>query len=93
MKDISILENQVLGMVNGSNGKLKALKKRGPYPLKDDVYELADENHISIADALDWFELHKSRNFKTEDGKEIKNWKGACTNWCKLRERKRKGGN
>lgn len=92
MKDISVLECSLLGSIKSSNGKMQATKTNWQHPKKDDVYELADENNLSIADALEWFELHRSRNFKTEDGKEIKNWKGACTNWCRLRERKRNGG-
>lgn len=93
MKDISILENQVLGIIDRTNGKFQTNKTKGMFPKKDDIYELADENHISISDALDWYELHKTRNFKTENGNKINNWKGACTNWCRARERKRIGGN
>ena len=96
ISDISILATTALRSINRKKNEGNAARtglsgdKRRP-PSKEDIYGLANENHIAIADALDWFELHKARNFKTEDGKQIFNWKGACTNWCRSMERKRKG--
>ena len=78
MIDISTLTGKVL----------RARPKKTRFPTKEDIYELAEENRLGIAYALEWYDLHKERGFRTIDGAEIRNWKGACTNWCRNREQK-----
>lgn len=45
-----------------------------------------DENlHQGFAE--EWFDIHEKREWKTKDGKQISNWKGALKRYCESREK------
>lgn len=58
---------------------------------KDEVIDFAVQNGLDVDDALKWAQINlKERKGRDKDGKLIRNWKGACYNYCKAKELKRR---
>ena len=57
-------------------------------PLKDEIYDFADEQGIADDVARQFWEICESRNWCDKNGKKIGNWKGALINFSKTMEAK-----
>lgn len=82
--------------VAGSLGGLKRALNAGQNlkqpiknpPLKDEIYDFADEQGIADDVARQFWEICESRNWCDKNGKKIGNWKGALINFSKTMEAK-----
>lgn len=55
------------------------------HPSTAELYDFAEAERLSEADAREWWELCTERGWKDRSGKPIRDWKKACERYCARR--------